>query len=62
MIKKLLNLLKRIIISAFILYGYNLIVTPINLTIPINLITLSLITFFGLPALFALIVILIVIF
>ena len=62
MIKKLLNLLKRIIISAFILYGYNLIVTPINLTIPINLITISLITFFGLPALFALIVILIVIF
>ena len=62
MIKKLLNLLKRIIISAFILYGYNLIVTPINLTIPINLITLSLITFFCLFALFALIVILIVIF
>ena len=62
MIKKLLNLLKRIISSGFILYGYNLIVTPINLTIPINLITLSLITFFGLPALFALIVILIVIF
>ena len=56
------NILKRIIISAFILYGYNLIVTPINLTIPINLITVGLLTMFGIPALFALIIILIVVF
>ena len=58
MIKKMFNILKRIIISAFILYGYNLIVTPINLTIPINLITVGLLTVFGIPALFALIIIL----
>ena len=62
MIKKMVNILKRIIISAFILYGYNLIVTPINLTIPINLITVGLLTVFGIPALFALIIILIVVF
>lgn len=62
MIKKIFNILKKAIISAFILYGYNLIVTPINLTIPINLITIGLLTVFGLPALFALIIILIVIF
>ncbi len=62
MIKKLCKFLKRIIISAFILYGYNLIVTPINLTIPINFITISLLTLFGIPALFALIIILIVVF
>lgn len=62
MIKKMFNILKRIIISAFILYGYNLIVTPINLTIPINLITVGLLTVFGIPALFALIIILIVVF
>lgn len=62
MIKKVFNILKRIIISAFILYGYNLIVTPINLTIPINLITVSLLALFGIPALFALIIVLIVIF
>lgn len=62
MIKKMFNILKRIIISAFILYGYNLIVTPINLTIPINLITVGLLTMFGIPALFALIIILIVVF
>lgn len=62
MIKKMFNILKRIIISAFILYGYNLIVTPINLTIPINLITVGLLTMFGIPALFALIIVLIVVF
>lgn len=62
MIKKMFNILKRIIISAFILYGYNLIVTPINLTIPINLITVGILTVFGIPALFALIIILIVVF
>ena len=62
MIKKLFNILKKIIISAFILYGYNLIVTPINLTIPINLITVGLLTLFGIPALFALIIVLIIIF
>lgn len=62
MIKKLFNILKKIIISAFILYGYNLIVTPINLTIPINLITVGILTLFGIPALFALIIVLIIIF
>lgn len=62
MIKKLYSLLKKIVISAFILYGYNLIVTPLNLIIPINIITILLLTLFGIPALFALIIILIVIF
>lgn len=62
MIKKIFNIIKKIIVNAFILYGYNLLVTPINLTIPINLITITLLTIFGLPALFALIIILIVIF
>ena len=62
MIKKIFKIINKIIVNAFILYGYNLLVTPINLTIPINLITITLLTIFGLPALFALIIILIVIF
>ena len=61
MLKKLFNLIKRIVISAFVLYGYNLLVTPINLIIPINIITVTLLTIFGLPALFSLIIILIVV-
>ena len=62
MLKKLFNLIKRIVVSAFVLYGYNLLVIPINLIIPINIITVSLLTIFGLPALFSLIIILIVVF
>ena len=62
MLKKLFSLFKRIIISAFVLYGYNLIASPINLIIPINVFTIGILTVFGLPAIFSLIVILVLIF
>ena len=62
MLKKIFNLFKRVIISAFVLYGYNLIVSPINLIIPINVFTVGILTVFGLPAIFSLIVILVLIF
>lgn len=62
MIKKVLTILKKIVISAFILYGYNLIAASLNLIIPINFITVGILTFFGIPALFAFIVIHILIF
>ena len=47
--------IKKIILSAFILYGYNLIAVNFNITIPINFYTLLFVTFFGSPALIALI-------
>lgn len=62
MLKKVLNLLKRIVISAFILYGYNLIAAPLDLVIPINILTVGILTIFGIPAIFSLIIILAVIF
>lgn len=62
MLKKIFVLIKRIIVSAFLLYGYNLIVAPLNLMIPINIITLTLLTIFGIPALLSLIIILVLIF
>lgn len=62
MLKKIINLLKKIVISAFILYGYNLIASPLNLIVPINLITVSVMTILGIPAMFAFIIILVVIF
>ena len=62
MLKKILNLFKKIILSAFILYGYNLIASPMNLIIPINIITVSILTVFGIPALFSFIIILVLIF
>lgn len=62
MLKIILKILKRIIISSFLLYGYNLIVQPMGITIPINIITVSLLTILGVPALMALISIVVLIY
>lgn len=53
--KKIVECFKKIIISGFILYGYNLIAVNFNMILPINIITLLSITFLGAPALFALV-------
>jgi len=58
MLKKIFSFVKKIIISAFGIYGYNLIAAPLNLLIPINVITVFLVTILGFPALLGLIVIL----
>ena len=62
MLKKVLVFVKRIIFSFFLLYAYNILVDPIDLNIPINLITVGVLSIFGVPALVSLIVISIVIF
>lgn len=62
MLKKIFSVIKRIIVSSFVLYGYNLIVGPLNMVIPINIITVGLLTIFGVPALVALITILVLVY
>ena len=62
MLKVIIKILKRIIISSFLLYGYNLIVQPLGLSIPINIITVSALTILGIPALLALISIVVLIY
>ncbi len=57
--KTILRLGKKIIISAFLLYGYNLLVEPLHWMIPINLITVSVVALLGTPALVAFVLILI---
>lgn len=41
MFKSILKLLRRIVISIIVLYGYNIITQPFNLNIPINIITIG---------------------
>ncbi|HIR49320.1 MAG TPA: pro-sigmaK processing inhibitor BofA family protein [Candidatus Faecimonas gallistercoris] len=53
--KNIVSLMKKIIISGFLLYGYNLIAVNFNMILPINVITLFSVTFLGTPALFALV-------
>lgn len=53
--KKIVNFIRNIVVSAFILYGYNLIAVNFNMIIPINFITIFFVAILGGPALFALI-------
>ncbi len=62
MIKKIFKVLKRLILTCFLLYGYNLIAAPLGVIIPINIITLTFITLFGVPALCGLIAIFLIVF
>ena len=60
--KRLSKLLKKIVFSILLLYGYNLIVLPLGLLVPINLLTVSVLTLIGPHTLFSFILILIVVF
>ena len=55
MLKKLFKIIKRVIISFFLLYGYNLLVQPIGLILPINIYTVGIISLLGVPSMLALI-------
>lgn len=62
MIKIMFKIIKRIIISSFFLYAYNLLVQPIGLIIPINIFTVGAMTILGVPALLCMIFIMIFIY
>jgi len=59
LLKFILKVVKRIIISSFLLYGYNILVQPIGLIIPINIFTIGSISILGIPGLLCLIFIMI---
>ena len=56
------KIFKKIIISSFLLYGYNILVTPLNLIIPLNIYTVTIISILGIPSLVALSLILLFIY
>lgn len=62
MFKKMYQFLKKIIFSSFFLYGYNLIAAPLSLFIPINIFTILILSILGIPALFGLIIIKLIIY
>ena len=62
MFKQLLTLVRKIIVSSFMIYGFNLIAGSFGLMIPINLFTVLLVSCLGLPAIFSLILILLMMF
>ncbi len=60
MLKKIFNVIKKIVLAAFILYGFNLIMSPLSVIVPINIITVLLVTLLGFPGLLGLVVIMLV--
>ena len=61
-LKRIYEILKRIIISVFLLYSFNLVMSPLEIMIPINMITVVGITVLGFPALLSFLVILLFIY
>lgn len=61
-LKKIYEVIKRFLISIFLLYSFNLVMSPLEIIIPINIITVTFITVLGIPALFSLLVILLFIY
>ena len=55
MLKKVLNLIKKFILAVLLIYAYNKIALPLNLFIPMNVFTILLVTFCGIPSIFMLI-------
>lgn len=60
MFKNIFGIFKKVILAAFILYGFNLIMSPLSVIVPINLITVSAVTLLGFPGLLGLIIIMLV--
>ena len=52
--KNIFLIVRRFILSAFVLYGYNLFSVNFNMIIPINIITLGIVFLLGAPGLIAL--------
>lgn len=47
----LIILVKKVILAFFMLYGLNLIISSLNIVIPINLISLTVVSLMGIPGL-----------
>lgn len=60
MLKKIFNVLKKIVLAAFILYGFNLLMSPLEIIIPINIITVLIVSFLGFSGLLGLVVIMLI--
>ena len=55
MIKKIFMLLKKVILAVFFIYAFNNMAVSLNLFIPMNIFTIVLVTFCGVPSIIMLI-------
>lgn len=50
MIKKIIRVIRRFLFMFLMIYSYNIFISPMNLLIPFNIITIMYVGFFGIPA------------
>ena len=55
MLQKTFNIIKKIIVSVLFIYAYNKLALPLNIIIPINMITVSLVALGGIPSILMLV-------
>lgn len=56
MLKIIFNLVKKVVFAIFLLYGLNLTLNTLNIIIPINLISIMIVSLFDFVGIFSLIV------
>ena len=56
MLKKIFKLIKKIIMATILIFAYNKVSCSLNTTIPLNCITIFLVTIMGIPAIFFLVI------
>lgn len=49
--KQIFNILKKLVLSGFTLFAFNIMVSPLNIIIPINVFTIIFTSIFGILAL-----------
>jgi len=54
-IKKMYNIIKKIILAVFFIYAYNKLALPLDVFIPMNFLTVILIAFLGIPSILMLV-------
>lgn len=56
MVKKIFNLLKKVIVASLLLYTYNQLAVSFNGIIPINIFTIIFVAILGMPAMIGLVI------
>ncbi len=55
MLQKIFNIIKKIIMSVLFIYAYNKLALPLNVIIPMNIITVCLVALCGIPSILMLV-------
>lgn len=55
MLKRVINLIKKVIVAVLLIYAYNKLALPLGIIIPINVVTVLLVALCGIPSILMLV-------